>query len=102
MGHEIEKAAIERGHTISGIIDVHNIGDLNSSLAEKTDVAIEFTTPSSVIDNLFRCFKLGLPVVTGTTGWHDQLEEVKEKCKKENNSLFYASNFSIGVNLFLF
>mgnify|MGYP006283938943 CR=1 FL=1 len=100
MGHEIEKAAIERGHTISGIIDVHNIGDLNSSLAEKTDVAIEFTTPSSVIDNLFRCFKLGLPVVTGTTGWHDQLEEVKEKCKKENNSLFYASNFSIGVNLF--
>ncbi|MFW5644439.1 MAG: 4-hydroxy-tetrahydrodipicolinate reductase [Bacteroidota bacterium] len=100
MGHEIEKAAIERGHTISGIIDVHNTEDLSSSLAEKADLAIEFTTPSSVLDNLYRCFELNLPVVTGTTGWHDEIDSVKEKCLSGNKSLFYASNFSIGVNLF--
>lgn len=99
MGHEIEKTAIERGHTISGIIDIHNIEDLNSHAAN-TDVAIEFTSPSSVIDNLYRCFELNLPVVTGTTGWHEQSDTIKERCKKENHSLFYASNFSIGVNLF--
>ena len=79
MGHEIERQAIERGHTISGMIDVHNSEDLNSSPAEITDVVIEFTTPSAVINNLFRCFELDLPVVTGTTGWHNQLEMVKKK-----------------------
>lgn len=100
MGHEIEKIAIERGHSISGIIDINNAEDLNPSLNSESDVAIEFTTPESVINNLYRCFEIGLPVVAGTTGWHEKLNEVMDRCREGNCSLFYASNFSIGVNLF--
>lgn len=100
MGREIERLVVGRGHTISAIIDLHNQEDLNSSLASQTDVAIEFTTPQSVIENIHKCFELKLPMVAGTTGWHDRLDEIIKKAEKGNHSLFYASNFSIGVNLF--
>ena len=100
MGHEIEKIALERGHTVINAIDVDNRNDLNSELAKQTDVAIEFTSPSSVIQNIHACFDLGIPIVTGSTGWHDKLGQISSECLSRNQSLFHSSNFSIGVNLF--
>ncbi len=100
MGKEIEKIAIERNHDIINTIDIHNYSELNQENASKADVAIEFTTPDSVLKNIYRCFELDLPIVTGTTGWHKKLKDVSLRCKKDDQSLFYASNFSIGVNLF--
>lgn len=100
MGREIEKIALERGHTIVKTIDIDNRSDLNSALAKQVDVAIEFTSPNSAINNIYSCFELGIPVVAGSTGWHEKLEEVTTNCLKGNHSLFYASNYSIGVNLF--
>lgn len=100
MGREIEKLALQRGHSILGIIDIDNRNELNRDLAEKADVAIEFTSPASVLQNIYTCFELGIPLVTGTTGWHDKFQEVASTCLKNNNALFHASNYSIGVNLF--
>src|SRR5690606_4122309 len=65
---------------------------------EEADVAIDFSTPSAVIDNIYLCFEREIPVVVGTTGWYGKLQELKDKCEESNNSLLYASNFSIGVN----
>ncbi len=100
MGREIEKLAWDKKHSIELIIDVENNYDLTAEKLARADVAIEFTTPGSVISNLYACFESGIPVVTGTTGWHNQREEVYRKCKSLNATLFHASNFSIGVNLF--
>jgi len=100
MGHEIEKIAISRGHTIVSIIDVENATDFNSPAFKNADVAIEFSTPESAIDNYRKCFAAGVPVVAGTTGWLDYLEEVKKACQEGNNTFFYASNYSLGVNIF--
>lgn len=100
MGREIEKTAIEKGHSILARIDIDNYQELDQNLAAEADVAIEFTIPNSVLQNIYKCFELGLPVVTGTTGWHNELEKVKKDCIEGNHSLFYASNFSIGVNIF--
>lgn len=100
MGREIERIALERKHTIELTIDVDSKDELTPENLVRADVAIEFTTPGSVISNLYACFESGIPVVTGTTGWHNQREEVFQKCNSMNASLFYASNFSIGVNLF--
>jgi 4-hydroxy-tetrahydrodipicolinate reductase len=100
MGQEIEKVAVDRKHTIIAKIDIDNYSELDEKLAEEADVAIEFTTPSSVLNNIYRCFEINLPVVTGTTGWHNEMAKVKKDCLEGNHSLFYASNFSIGVNLF--
>jgi 4-hydroxy-tetrahydrodipicolinate reductase len=100
MGKEIEKIALERGHEI--IVKFNDPDDWigkESELAE-ADVAIEFSMPQSVVGNIFRCFDANTPVVVGTTGWFGQLEHVREVCRKNNRSLLYASNFSIGVNLF--
>jgi 4-hydroxy-tetrahydrodipicolinate reductase len=99
MGHEIEKAAIGRGHNISLIIDIDNPQDMTTGNLGKTDVAIEFTSPSSVTGNLKKCFEAGLPVVTGTTGWYEELEQVLKLCGNLDGTLFYASNFSLGVNI---
>lgn len=97
MGHEIEKVAIERGHTIIAKKDAaDNLGDNCNA-----DVAIEFSTPQTAVENIFRCFDLNIPIVCGTTGWYDRLAEVREKCESGNKSLFYAPNFSIGMNIML-
>ncbi len=100
MGKEIEKAAVERGHSVHLTIDIDNIDDLKSDKFKSSDMAIEFTNPSSVLNNLSACFDAGVPVVTGTTGWHDDINKVIEECYSKNQALLYASNFSIGVNIF--
>jgi 4-hydroxy-tetrahydrodipicolinate reductase len=100
MGKEIEKIALERGH---GIVVKFNDPDDWAGKEDKladADVAIEFSMPQSVVGNIFRCFDAEVPVVVGTTGWFGELEHVKEVCRKHNRSILYASNFSIGVNLF--
>lgn len=100
MGHEIEKIAIQRGHTIVSIIDVGNVSDFDSPAFKSADVAIEFSTPDSAINNYRKCFAAGVPVVAGTTGWLDHMEEVKKACEEGNQTFFYASNYSLGVNIF--
>ena len=100
MGKEIEKVALERGHEI--VVKFNDPDDWvdNEELLASADVAIEFSMPHSVVSNIFRCFDAGTPVVVGTTGWFGQLDHVKEVCWKHNRSILYASNFSVGVNLF--
>jgi len=99
MGHEIEAAGLQRGHTFPVIIDVNNQADLNRQNLEKVDVAIDFSHPEAAPEHMRICFEAGSPIVTGTTGWHSQADEIIELCKSKNGSLFYASNFSIGVNM---
>jgi 4-hydroxy-tetrahydrodipicolinate reductase len=100
MGKAIEQIALEKGHTIALKIDLDNAADLNAPNAAKVDVAIEFTGPHSAVNNLYKCFELGIPVVCGSTGWLAEWENVKAACEKANGTLVYASNYSIGVNLF--
>jgi 4-hydroxy-tetrahydrodipicolinate reductase len=100
MGKEIEKIALERGHEIVVKIDVESDWTKAKALLASADVAIEFSTPQSTIQNIFHSFDVNVPVVVGTTGWMEKLDHVKEVCEKNNQTLFYASNFSIGVNLF--
>lgn len=100
MGHEIEKIAISRGHEIGLIIDINNAGDLNLENLKNIDVAIEFTTPLTAVKHYKICFDAGVPVVSGSTGWLSQWSEVSNYCLEKNAAFFYASNFSLGVNLF--
>lgn len=100
MGHEIEAIAIERGHQVVLTIDQNTQDNLNAENLSKVDVAIEFTTPETAFDNIKTCLKAGKPIVCGTTGWIDKLGEAKTLAENSNGALFYASNFSIGVNLF--
>ena len=100
MGKEIEKIAHSRGHKTPLIIDIDNPEDLTVENLQKCDVAIEFTIPSSAISNYMKCFEAGIPVVSGTTGWLDQKDLIFDTCKQKNGTFFYASNFSVGVNLF--
>jgi len=99
LGHEIEKAAIERGHSIELIIDKDNADELDSEHLESVDVAIEFTTPGTAVTNISTCLKSGIPVVSGTTGWLEQWDEMVRLCNEKGGALFYASNYSIGVNI---
>lgn len=100
MGHEIEKIAVSRGHNVVLKIDVNNPEDLNAENLKDVDVAIEFTIPTSAVDNYKTCFNAGVSVVSGTTGWLAKWDEVTDCCKKSNVAFFYTSNFSLGVNLF--
>jgi 4-hydroxy-tetrahydrodipicolinate reductase len=100
MGHIIERIAQERGHSIVSKIDINNPEDFHSEAFRSADVAIEFTTPATAFDNYRKCFAAGIPVVSGTTGWTERLGEIKRQCEEEGQTFFYASNFSIGVNIF--
>ncbi|GHT54285.1 4-hydroxy-tetrahydrodipicolinate reductase [Bacteroidia bacterium] len=100
MGHEIEKIALERKHEIVSIIDVSNPEDFDSPPFLSAETAIEFSQPQSAFDNYQKCFDRNIPVVAGTTGWLSRLDEVKKICESGNKTFFYASNFSIGVNIF--
>ena len=100
MGKTIEQIALQRGHQIVSIIDINNTADFDSEAFRSADVAIEFTTPATALGNYMRCFEANVPVVSGTTGWLSHLDEVKEKCEQEGKTFFYASNFSVGVNIF--
>lgn len=100
MGKEIEQIAISRKHNIVLKIDINNVHELTTENLQKADVAIEFSTPANAVNNIYKCFNSGTPIVVGTTGWMNQLEDVKKKQNEKNGGLFYASNFSLGVNIF--
>ena len=100
MGHIIEQIAVQRGHTIVSTIDIDNTGAFDSDEFRSADVAIEFTTPTTAFDNYQKCFAAGIKVVSGTTGWTKRIGEIKRQCEEEGATFFYASNFSIGVNIF--
>ena len=100
MGHVIEQIALKRGHVVVSKVDVNNTSDMDSDPFRSADMAIEFTTPAVAIDNYRKCFAAGIPVVSGTTGWTERLGEIKKQCEEEGQTFFYASNFSIGVNIF--
>lgn len=100
MGKEIERIAQDRGHSIVSIVDENNLAEFDSPAFKSADVAIEFTTPASAINNFRKCFAANVPVVAGTTGWLEYLPEVKEACEKSGQTFFYASNYSLGVNIF--
>ena len=95
MGKEVEKIALERGHEL--ILRIENNEEYDISEA---DVAIDFSVPSAAFNNITSCFKKNIPVISGTTGWLEDYEKAVTICKKNNGSFIYASNFSIGVNLF--
>jgi 4-hydroxy-tetrahydrodipicolinate reductase len=98
MGQAIEKIALERGHEISIIVTSHNpIEHVDFST---TDVAIEFTKPELATKHIIHCMNSSVPLVVGTTAWHEELETIKAICEDKNGSLLYASNFSLGVNIF--
>ena len=100
MGKAIEELALQDGHEIILKITSENLSDLNWQNLKLADVAIEFTNPHSAIANIKTCIDAGVPVVSGSTGWLEKLEEVTKYCMDNNGSFLYASNFSIGVNLF--
>jgi 4-hydroxy-tetrahydrodipicolinate reductase len=100
MGKEIERLALGRGHTIVAKIDVGNQADLQVLNSTDVDVAIEFSNPASAYTNILTCIKKQIPVVCGTTGWLEKKSEVEKLTKEMNSTFFYASNYSIGVNLF--
>jgi len=100
MGKSIEEIAVAKGHTIVLKIDENNTNDFTKENMKKANVAIEFTHPGSAFDNISKCIEFGVPVVSGTTGWTEKLDAVWKKCRDENGSFLYASNFSVGVNIF--
>lgn len=100
MGKTIEQIALQRGHSISVIIDENNRDTFDSTAFKNSDVAIEFTMPDSALSNYTKCFEANVPVVSGTTGWLEHLDEVKQVCADGKQTFFYASNFSLGVNIF--
>jgi len=100
MGKTIEKIALERGHSIVGKIDIDNRSEMDSLKPTDVDVAIEFSAPEAAYDNITYCLKKGWPVVSGTTGWLEHRAEIEKLCIEQNGAFFYASNYSIGVNLF--
>lgn len=100
MGKIIERIVRERGHELVSVIDVDNLNDFESDAFKSADVAIEFTVPHVAVSNIKRAFAAGVPVVCGTTGWTDALPELKKQIDEEGKTLFWASNYSLGVNIF--
>jgi 4-hydroxy-tetrahydrodipicolinate reductase len=100
MGKAIEEIALQRGHTILLKIDIDTIADLTKENLQRCDVAIEFTSPHSAVDNILTCIAAGIPVVSGSTGWLQQWDKVKSKTEALKGSMVYASNYSVGVNIF--
>ncbi|MEN9685654.1 MAG: hypothetical protein RLZZ28_1440 [Bacteroidota bacterium] len=100
MGKAIEAIALAKGHEIVLTIDISNAADFTKENLSKADVAIEFTGPHSAFSNVMKCLEYGVPLVCGSTGWLDKWAEVKAYCEEQQGTLIYASNYSIGVNLF--
>ncbi len=101
MGRMIEEIALSRGHQIVSIIDIDNQQDFDSPEFKSADVAIEFTTPWTAFDNYQKAWKSGVKVVSGSTGWmKEHGEEVRQACTEQGKTLFWASNFSVGVAIF--
>lgn len=100
MGKTIEDLAIEKGHEIVLKINQSNLLEFTTEAIQQADVCIEFSTPETAFDNITKCLKAGIPTVSGTTAWLRHLPEVHTTCLENNAAFLYASNFSIGVNLF--
>jgi len=100
MGKMIETIAEERGHEIVLKIDVENLEDFSRENLDKAQVAIEFTKPETAYNNVARCIEYGIPVVSGSTGWYDRLDDAKRLCTELNGAMLCASNFSLGMNIF--
>lgn len=100
MGREIEKIALQRGHEIVCTIDINEEDKFQTDSFRSADVAIEFTSPKSALSNYRNAFAADVPVVSGTTGWLEHLDEIIKECEVNGKTFFYASNFSLGVNLF--
>ena len=100
MGRIIEKIAQDRKHEIVLKIDVDNQHELTAENLQKADVAIEFSTPATVLEHIEACFKAKVPIIVGTTGWYGHLQRLKDECEQEGSTMLYASNFSVGVNVF--
>lgn len=97
MGKEIEQMAISRGHEI---VFTTSAGLTSESIEiRNADVAIEFSRPDAAVSNILYCLEFGVPVVVGTTGWYNRLDEVKNEAHSKNGAILYATNFSIGVNV---
>ena len=101
MGKTIERIALERGHEIVSVIDVNNLDDFDSKAFKSADVAIEFTVPQVALSNYRRAFASGVAVVSGTTGWTEELPQIKKEIEEGGKTLFWSSNFSLGVNIFM-
>ncbi len=100
MGHEIEKVLLERGHEVALRIDVENRErDMVPERFEDIDVAIEFTSPATAYDNIRQCLLMGVPVLSGSTGWLEHKAEVDALCRQQGGAFFYSSNYSLGVNV---
>jgi 4-hydroxy-tetrahydrodipicolinate reductase len=100
MGKAIEEILLQRGHTAPLKIDINNQDQFTKENLLQCDVAIEFTGPHSAVNNISTCLDAGISVVSGSTGWLEQWTLIEDKCKSNNGGLLYASNFSVGVNLF--
>lgn len=100
MGQAIEKILLSKGHSISKVINIDNADEISEITPANTDVVIEFTAPESALNNIKSVLGNKVPVVSGSTGWLDHYEEVVEFCKSQNTGFFYASNYSLGVNIF--
>jgi 4-hydroxy-tetrahydrodipicolinate reductase len=100
MGKIIETVAVSRGHQIVMKIDLENINSFTKENFSDVDVAIEFTGPHTALENVLKCINFHTPVVCGSTGWLEKIEEVEQCCTAESGSFIYASNFSVGVNIF--
>lgn len=100
MGQAIEAIALERGHSVCFKMDVRDPAGIDLSIIPNADVVLEFTRPEAAVDNIKAVIRSGVPVVSGTTGWLERYQEVVDYCKQFNGGLFYATNFSPGVNLF--
>ncbi|HEX7846193.1 MAG TPA: 4-hydroxy-tetrahydrodipicolinate reductase [Chitinophagaceae bacterium] len=100
MGKAIEEIAVQRGHTVVLKIDEHNLADFNKNNIAKADVAIEFTSPHSALENIKQLIGFGIPVICGSTGWTEQIDAINKLVNENNGAFLYASNFSVGVNIF--
>jgi 4-hydroxy-tetrahydrodipicolinate reductase len=100
MGKAIEQIALQKGHEVVLKISKQNLDELRIENLKTCDVAIEFTNPESAVANVHLCIDAGVPVICGSTGWVSEEESIKKYCEEKNGTLLYASNFSIGVNIF--
>ncbi|MBN1145006.1 MAG: 4-hydroxy-tetrahydrodipicolinate reductase, partial [Bacteroidales bacterium] len=100
MGKEIEKIALDRKHEITLVIDINNQHEFTVENLTKAHVAIDFSTPDTAYSNILKCFEAGIPVVCGTTGWLNKLDDIRSRCTGNKQTFFYASNYSVGVNVF--
>ncbi len=102
MGKMVEAIANERGHEIVAVVDNDSEWNKLKNIHPENSVVIDFSMPQVVIQNILKCFNLGLPVVVGTTGWDKKLSEIENACQLENGTLFYSANFSLGVNIYFY